>query len=89
MKLDQEDVRYMIGTSLALITATIAVYLWFLDQFSMQRVFGALLGSELVAFAMIVYVYSKSLSEVNKKWLLTGCVAVALFLFIGLMVASQ
>lgn len=88
MKLDQEDVKYPVAWVLMILLVMIAAYLWLIDLFSMQRVFGVLLASELVAFAMLAYVYSKqSFSKVSKVWLLLGSMAVAGFLFLALTVA--
>lgn len=90
MKLNQEDVRYRVGWVLVILLAIIAAYLWFIDLFSLQRLFGVLLASELVAFAMLAHVYSKpSFSKVSKAWLLMGSIAVAGFLFLALAVATQ
>lgn len=88
MKLNQEGVKYPVAWTLAVLLVMIAAYLWFIDLFSMQRLFGVLLASELVAFAMLAYVYSKqSFSKVSKMWLLLGSIAVASFLFLALTVA--
>ena len=88
MKLDQEAVKYPVAWVLVSFLVMIAAYLWLIDLFSMQRVFGVLLASELVAFAMLVYVHSKqSFSKVSKLWLLLGSMVVAGFLFLALTVA--
>ena len=90
MKLDQEVVKYPVGWVLVILLVTIAVYLWLIDLFSMQRMFGVLLASELVAFSMLAYVYSKpSFSKVSKRWLLIGSIAVVAFLFLALTIATQ
>jgi hypothetical protein len=90
MKLDQEAVKYPIGSVLVILLISIAAYLWFLDQFSVQRVFGVLLASELVTFAMLVYLYSKqSFSKISKPWFLAGAFSIAVFLFLALTVAVQ
>ena len=90
MKLDQEALKYPVGWVLVILLATIAMYLWLIDLFSLQRVFGVLLASELVVFAMLAYVYSKtSFSKVSKTWLLLGSIAVAGFFFLALTIAAQ
>lgn len=90
MKLDQEAMKYPVGWVLVILLISIAVYLWLLDLFSMQRVFGVLLASELVVFAMLTYLYSKpSFSKVSKSWFLVGAISVAVFLFLALTVATQ
>lgn len=90
MKLDQDVVKYPVGLVLAFLLITIATYLWLTDLFSMQRVFGVLLASELVAFAMLAYIHSKpSFLKVSKAWLLLGSMALAVFLFLALTIATQ
>jgi hypothetical protein len=90
VKLNQEVVKYPVGWVLVILLATIAMYLWLIDLFSLQRVFGVLLASELVVFAMLAYVYSKtSFSKVSKTWLLLGSIAVVGFLFLALIIATQ
>ena len=90
MKFDQEVVKYPVGWVLVILLTTIAAYLWVIDLISMQRLIGVLLASELVAFAMLAYIYSKpSFFDVNKIWLLIGSIAVAVCLFLGLTIATQ
>jgi hypothetical protein len=90
MKLDQEVVKYPVGWALVIFLVTIAAYLWVIDLFSLQRVVGVLLASELVAFAILAYIYSKkSFSKVSKTWLLAGSIVVAVLLFLALTLATQ
>jgi hypothetical protein len=90
VKLDNDIVRYSAATLLATAAASIVVYLWILDLVSLQRVFGALLGSELVIFAMVVYIYSKpTLTIANSNWLLVGCAVAASFLLIAVQLGSR
>jgi hypothetical protein len=90
MRLDQDVVKYPVALVLAFLLITIAAYLWLIDIFSQQRVFGMLLGSELVAFAMLAYVHSKpSFLKVSKAWLLLGSMVLAVFLFLVLTIATQ
>ena len=89
MKLDEEMLRYTVATLLATAAASIAGYLWIVDLVSLQRVFGAMLGSELVIFAMAVYVYlNPSISSTSNTWLLVGCVIAAVFLLIAVQLGS-
>jgi hypothetical protein len=90
VKLDQEVAKYPLGWVLVILLVTIGTYLWLIDLFSMQRVFGMLLASELVVFAMLAYIYSKSsFSKVSKTWLIVGSVSVAVFLFLALTIGAQ
>jgi len=89
MKLDDDIVRYSVATLLATAAASILVYLWILNLVSFQRVFGALLGSELVIFAMVVYIYYKpAITVANSNWLLLGCVIAASFLLVAVQLGS-
>jgi hypothetical protein len=89
MKPDDNIVRYSVAMLLATAAASILVYLWILNLVSFQRVFGAMLGSELVIFAMIVYIYYRpTLSVSNSNWLLVGCVIAASFLLIAVQLGS-
>ena len=90
MKLDKDILRYTVATILATAAASILVYLWILDLASLQRVFGALLGSELVIFAMVVYIYYKpTLTAESNNWLLLGCLVAASFLLIAVQLGSR
>ena len=90
MKLDEEGTRYTLAATLMLVAAVIAVAVWFIDPFSMQRVFGAMMGTELVAFAMVTYiVYKPNLAGVSRTWLLIGCATMAVFLFLAIGVAGE
>jgi len=81
MKLDEGSLRFTVAMLLASSAAAIAVYLWNIDLVTGQRVFGAMLGSELVIFSMLVYVYSRpSIGGKQSFWLLLGCLVAAVFL---------
>jgi hypothetical protein len=89
MSPDDDIVRYSVATLLATAAASILVYLWILDLVSFQRVFGAMLGSELVIFAMVVYIYYKpTLTVETSSWLLLGCVVAAFFLLVAVQLGS-
>ena len=90
LNLDEETLRYAVETLLATAAASIAVYLWFLDITLLQRVFGALLASELVIFATAVYVYYKpTMLGPNNKWVVMGCTTAAVFLLIAVQLGGQ
>ena len=83
-------IRYTVETLLAASAATITVYLWFLDLVANQRTFGAMIGSELIIFAMMIYIYRKpSLRGTTNSWLLVGCVTTALFLILAMQLGGQ
>ena len=88
--LDEETLRYAVETLLATTAASIAVYLWFIDISSLQRVFGAMLASELVIFATAVYVYYKpTMLGPNTKWIVMGCATAGVFLLLGVQLGGQ
>jgi hypothetical protein len=90
MKLDQELLRYAIGTLFATAGATITVYLWYMDLFALQRVFGALLSAGLVVFSMALYVFSKpTLTGRTNTWLLLGCLGTATLLLIAVQLGTS
>jgi hypothetical protein len=58
-----------------------AAFLWFVNMLTQQRVFGALLCAELMAFSMLVYVSGKrSYEQLSRPVLLIGCAILALLL---------
>jgi hypothetical protein len=90
LKIDDDMIRYTVETLLAASAATITVYLWFLNLVANQRTFGAMIGSELVIFAMMIYIYRKpSLTGTTNSWLLFGCATAALFLLLAVQLGSQ
>jgi hypothetical protein len=89
LKIDDEMIRYTVEMLLAASAATITAYLWFLDLVANQRTFGAMIGSELVIFAMMIYLYSKpSLTSRTNSWLLFGCATAAVFLLLAMQLGS-
>jgi len=89
LKVDDNMVRYAVETLLAAAALTLTVYAWFIDPVANQRALGALIGSALVIFSMMVYTYNvPSLTGRSNSWLLVGCVAGAVFLMIAVQVSS-
>jgi hypothetical protein len=90
MRLDEELLRYTIGTLLAAAGSTIMVYLWYIDLVALQRVFGALLAAGLVIFAMALYVFSKQrLTGRTNTWLLVGCLGGASLLLMAVQLGTS
>jgi hypothetical protein len=59
---------------------------WTLDLVAAQRAFGFLLGADLIAFAMLVYVYDRnSDKDVNWNLLLIGSAIIAMLMFFGIV----
>ena len=82
--------RFTVATLLATSATAIAVYLWSIDLVNGQRIFGAMLGSELVIFSMLIYVYSKpSIGGKQGLWLLVGCLVASIFLLISIQVGAS
>jgi uncharacterized cupredoxin-like copper-binding protein len=74
----------LIATFLLVFIVVVAVAAWSLDLVAQQRTFALLLGAELVAFAMMVYLYYvENLKELSRGWLLAGAVGLALFLVLS------
>ncbi len=87
MKLDGGSLRSTIAALLASTAAAIGVYLWNINLVRGQRVFGAMLGSELVIFSMLIYVYlNPSIGGKQSTWLLLGCLLASAFLLISIQV---
>jgi peptidoglycan/LPS O-acetylase OafA/YrhL len=90
VKPDEDIIQYSVATLLSTAAASILVYLWIVDLVSLQRVFGALLGSELIIFAMVVYIYYKpTLTKEGNNWLLLGCLIAASFLLVAVQLGSR
>jgi hypothetical protein len=90
MRLDEELLRYTIGTLLAAAGSTIMVYLWYIDLVALQRVFGALLASGLVIFAMALYVFSKqTLAGRTNTWLLLGSLGAGALLLMAVQLGIR
>ena len=56
----------------------IGASIWFLDFIAQQRVFGFLMSAELVAFAMLVYIFYEENSGASRRLLTAGFVALAI-----------
>jgi hypothetical protein len=84
-----EVVKLAVSSSLLVLMAAIGVYLWVIDQSALQRVYAALLASELTAFGMLIYAHSKQqLSDSSVNWMLLGLAALAFLLFYSLILAA-
>ena len=55
-----------------------AVTMWTLDLIAQQRTFALLLSAELIAFAMMVYLYYvETPKDISRRWLFAGAIALA------------
>ncbi len=87
--MEEDQVRYVTSMLLVVLMAVIGVGLWSVDLLTMQGVFGTLLSAELMAFAMLSYLYSKpSLHEVRTSWVVAGLASLVVFLIVGLTVSA-
>jgi hypothetical protein len=85
MSATQERLREILTVLLLLIIVVLAISLWTLDISTMQSAFAALLGAELVAFALMGYIYLKpTYAEIGKGWFLLGCFLLTALLMIAL-----
>lgn len=90
IRLEEETLRYAIGTLFAVAGSSIMVYLWYIDLLALQRVFGALLAAGLVIFAMAVYVFTKpSITGRSNTWLLLGCLGAATLLLMAVQLGTS
>ncbi len=88
MKAEPEATRGIITASLVIYLFGVMVSMWFLDLIAQQRAFALLLSSELVAFAMLIYLYKEaSYEQVNKSWLFLGVIGM-LFLVLEVLTVS-
>jgi len=71
------DPLRLIAFFLLTFLVVVGIAIWFLDFISQERVFGFLVSAELVAFAMLVYIFYEQNPGVSKKLLLAGFVALA------------
>jgi hypothetical protein len=86
MKLDLSQLRRITAIGLLVFLIVGGVLPWMLDLVAAQRAFGFLLSADLIAFAMLVYVYDRE-SDLDVNWylLLIGCVAIAMLIFFGIV----
>jgi plastocyanin len=64
-----------------------AVTMWSLDLVAQQRTFAFLLSAELIAFAMLVYLYyAETPQDISRKWLFSGAIALAVVILLGVSV---
>jgi hypothetical protein len=88
MNLDVSKLRRLAAFGLFVFLIVGAVLPWLFDLVAAQRAFGFLLGADLIAFSMLVYVYDRERdSDVNWSLLLMGSAVIALLVFFG-MIAS-
>jgi hypothetical protein len=77
----------LIAVLLLLFIVVTGITIWSLDLFAQQRTFALLISAELIAFAMLVYLYyEENPKEINRRWLFAGSVALALVIFLGVSV---
>ncbi len=72
---------------LLIFIVVIAVAIWSLDLVAQQRTFAFLVSAELVAFAMMVYLYyEENVKEIGKRWLWAGSVGIAVLVLLSALV---
>jgi plastocyanin len=68
----------LIAVLLLIFIIVAAVTMWTLDLIAQQRTFAFLLSAELIAFAMIVYLYYvETPKDISRRWLFGGAIALA------------
>ena len=87
--MNEDLVKEAASVMLVVLMATMAVALWWVNLITSQRAFGAFLASELLAFSILCYLYSKpSLQQVKLEWVAVGLLTLMGFLVAGLYVAA-
>jgi hypothetical protein len=77
----------LISVLLLIFIIVTAVTMWTLDLIAQQRTFAFLLSAELIAFAMLVYLYyGETPKEISRRWLFSGAVALAVVVLLGVSV---
>ncbi len=77
----------LIAVLLLIFIIVTAVTMWSLDLIAQQRTFAFLLSAELIAFAMLVYLYyGETPKEVSRRWLFAGSAALAVVVLLGVSV---
>jgi len=77
----------LIAVLLLIFIIVTAVTMWTLDLIAQQRTFAFLLSAELIAFAMLVYLYyGETPKEVSRQWLFSGALALAVVVLLGVSV---
>ncbi len=66
----------------------VGVSVWLLNLITQQRVFGFLMSAELVAFAMLVYIFYEENPGVSKKLLSAGFVALGVLVLLAAAVLA-
>jgi uncharacterized cupredoxin-like copper-binding protein len=66
----------------------VGVSVWVLNLITQQRVFGFLVSAELVAFAMLVYIYYEENPGISKKLLSAGFVALGVLVLLAAAVLA-
>jgi hypothetical protein len=86
MRLSEEGIRGLIAAAIASLMVVVAVRLWSIDLLLGQSEFGVFLAIELVAFSMLLYLYTRiSYLHVKKNWFLLGCLCLAFLLTLAIL----
>ncbi len=73
-----------IAISLVVFLVVVGITIWLLDFVAQQRVFGLLVGAELVAFALLVGIfYEENPKDISRKWLAGGFTALAVLVLLA------
>ena len=83
MKKNTDSLR-LIAIFLLIFLIVLGVSIWLLDLVAQQRTFGFLLGAELVAFALLVYLYyEENPHEIDKRLLSVGFASILILVIMG------
>jgi uncharacterized cupredoxin-like copper-binding protein len=83
MKNNSNSLR-LIAFFLVTFLVVVGISIWLLDFIAQQRVFGFLVSAELVAFALLVYLYyEENPADIDRKLLLGGFAAIGVLVLLG------
>lgn len=78
------DPLRLIAFFLVIFLVVIGISIWLLDFIAQQRVFGFLVSAELVAFALLVYLYyEETPADIDRKLLFSGFAAMGVLVLLG------
>lgn len=78
---------YLIPIIIVVFMIVIGIATWSLDLISQQRTFAFFISAELIALAMLVYLYyEEDPKEIRQRWLLKGSAALVVVVILGVAV---
>lgn len=77
----------LIASLLLIFIIVAGITMWTLDLIAQQRTFAFLLSADLIAFAMLVYLYyAENPKDISRRWLFGGAIAIAVVILLAALV---